>query len=204
MEPQNQRLDAYILKQSPKRSPKVCFIGTASGDAKGYIQRFYKRFENFDCKPTHLSLFKPNFSDLKSFVLDQDILYVGGGNTRNLLVLWKEWGLDQIIKTAYEKGTILSGLSAGSICWFEQGLSDSVCTGMHPINGLGIIPGSHAPHYSSEKERGIRFHQCIHSGSLKSGYGIDDSAAIHFIDGNTPYRCCLSRQSQSLFRRETE
>ena len=126
MEPKNLKLDRYLLSLSKKKNPKVCFIGTASGDAEGYIQKFYKSFSNLACEPGHLSLFKPPPGSLRDFVLNQDILYVGGGNTRNLLVLWKEWGLDKILKEARLKGIILSGVSAGSICWFEEGLTDSV------------------------------------------------------------------------------
>ncbi|MFP3339211.1 Type 1 glutamine amidotransferase-like domain-containing protein, partial [Micrococcus sp. SIMBA_131] len=96
MEPDNPLLDRYILKQAYSKQPKICFIPTASGDADGYIARFYAFFEKQLCVPSHLSLFKPHVKDIEAFLLSQDILYVGGGNTKNLLVLWKEWGLDQV------------------------------------------------------------------------------------------------------------
>ncbi|WP_349288079.1 Type 1 glutamine amidotransferase-like domain-containing protein, partial [Pseudoalteromonas sp. BZP1] len=101
MEPKNTLLDTYVLNQSRKVKPKICFIPTASGDSDNYISRFYNFFEKQNCTPTHLSLFKPPTRDLESFILDKDIIYVGGGNTRNLLVLWKEWGLDNILKKAW-------------------------------------------------------------------------------------------------------
>ncbi|MEK6267902.1 MAG: Type 1 glutamine amidotransferase-like domain-containing protein, partial [Planococcus sp. (in: firmicutes)] len=94
MEPDNPLLDQYILKQANKARPKICFIPTASGDADSYIEKFYGFFNQQDCEPSHLSLFKPHTRKLEEFVLQQDIIYVGGGNTKNLLVLWKEWGLD--------------------------------------------------------------------------------------------------------------
>ncbi len=126
MEPDNPLLDNYILEQCERDNPKICFIGTASGDAQSYIDRFYAAFESKPCRPSHLSLFKGHTHLLEAFVLEQDIFFVGGGNTRNLLVLWKEWGLDVMISKAYRRGAILSGVSAGSICWFEQGLTDSI------------------------------------------------------------------------------
>lgn len=92
MEFENLLLDLYILRQAKKEIPTICFIPTASGDSANYIERFYSTFEKYNCIPTHLSLFKPPTKDLEDFVLNQDIIFVGGGNTRNMLVLWKEWG----------------------------------------------------------------------------------------------------------------
>ena len=98
MEPDNPLLDDYILEQVEKENPKICFIGTASGDAEGYINRFYTHFNEKRCNPTHLSLFKGETDKIEKFILSQDIIYVGGGNTRNMLVIWKEWGLDNMLK----------------------------------------------------------------------------------------------------------
>ncbi|MBA3922747.1 MAG: Type 1 glutamine amidotransferase-like domain-containing protein, partial [Nostocaceae cyanobacterium] len=106
-------LDQCILGLSSKARPKVCFLPTASGDSDKYIARFYSAFTQLSCIPSHLSLFRPPTSDLRSFVMAQNIIYVGGGNTKNLIVLWKEWGLDQILRSAWENGVILAGLSAG-------------------------------------------------------------------------------------------
>jgi dipeptidase E len=116
MEPDNTLLDRYILATSDKKTPRVCFIPTASGDSSSCIDRFYTAFTNFSCIPAHLSLFNPHTSDIRSFILEQDILYVGGGNTKNLVALWQAWELDKIIQSAWEQGTILCGLSAGSLC----------------------------------------------------------------------------------------
>ena len=115
MEPDNPLLDHYILKQAETANPKICFLPTASGDSEQYISRFYSFFNDQNCDPSHLSLFNPPSRDLESFVLEKDILYVGGGNTKNLLALWKEWGLDSILRKAWEEGVILAGLSAGAI-----------------------------------------------------------------------------------------
>jgi dipeptidase E len=184
MEPDNPLLDQYVLKQVNKKSPKICFIGTASGDSESYIERFYNSFKNYRCEATHLSLFKGKDKNIRDFLLSQDIIYVGGGNTRNLLVLWKEWDLDKYLKEAYENNILLCGVSAGAICWFEQGLTDSVPNELNPINCLGFLNGSCCPHFDGEEKRKPEFKKFINNGQLKSGYGVDDSCALHFVDNN--------------------
>jgi peptidase E len=180
MEPENKKLDHYILAQSKAEKPHICFIPTASGDSKDYIERFYKAFENENCVPAHLSLFSPPLN-LREFVSNQDIFYVGGGNTKNLLVLWREWGLDSLLEEAYESGKILAGLSAGSLCWFEEGVTDSYGP-LRGIECLGWLSGSHCPHYDGESDRRPAYQQLIEEG-LQAGYAADDGAALHFIDG---------------------
>ena len=183
MEPDNLKLDRYLLSLSDKKRPKVCFIGTASGDDVGYIERFNKSLSELECERNHLALYRPPKGDLRDFVLDQDIFYVGGGNTRNLLVLWKEWGLDKFLKEAWEKGAVLGGISAGSICWFEQGLTDSVTGKLLPLNCLGFIKGSNCPHYDGETERRPAYESSILGGSMMPGIACDDGVAAHFEDG---------------------
>ncbi len=182
MEPDNPLLDRYVLAQARRDSPRVCFIPTASGDSEGYIGRFHEHFRAHPCVPTHLSLFKPDFDDLAGFILEQDVVYVGGGNTRNLLALWREWGLDAILRRAFDAGTVLAGLSAGSICWFQQGLSDSFGPGWSPITGLGIVPGSHCPHYHDEPGRREAYQRLIAAGGLLDGVAADDGIALHYIE----------------------
>jgi peptidase E len=182
MEPENPLLDKYILHQSEKSNPKICFIATASGDSDNYISRFYHFFEKQDCQPSHLSLFNPPTRDLESFLLEKDIIYVGGGNTKNLLVLWKEWGLDTILRKAWEQGIVLAGISAGSLCWFEEGVTDSYGDGLEPLKCLGFLKGSNCPHYDGESERRPSYQKLIATNSIKPGYAADDGVAIHFID----------------------
>ena len=182
MEPENPLLDLYILGQTETKKPKVCFVPTASGDAENYISRFYNAFENHDCKPSHLSLFRPPTRDLEDYVLDKDIIYVGGGNTKNLLALWKEWELDVIMRKAWQHGKILAGISAGSICWFEEGVTDSFGSGLQPLKALGFIKGSNCPHYDGEEERRPAYHSFVASGSISAGYAADDGAALHYVD----------------------
>ncbi|MFS0788166.1 peptidase E [Shouchella sp. 1P09AA] len=184
MEPDHPFLDDYILQQANMANPKICFLPTASGDSAGYIERFYNAFESKPCTTSHLSLFKPPTRDLRSFILEKDVVYVGGGNTVNMLLLWKHWGLDKILKEAYEQGTILTGLSAGSICWFEEGITDSYGAGLEPINGLGFLSGSHAPHYDGEHERRPTFHRLINEKRIKHGIAADDGVGLHYQNGS--------------------
>ena len=182
MEPDNLLLDQYVLAQAPYEFPKICFLPTASGDQDNYVERFYKAFKTLPCIPSHLSLFEPSFANLEKFVLEQDIIYVGGGNTRNMLVLWKEWGLDSILRKAYEDGIILAGLSAGSICWFEEGLTDPLNAPLNKLNCLGLLKGSNCPHYKEEGKRRPAYHELISNGQMLAGYAVEDGSALHFID----------------------
>ena len=182
MEPENLLLDLYILEQSSQPNPKVCFLPTASGDSDSYIRRFYDAYMQLDCRPRHLRLFAPPAEGLKAFIEQQDIIYVGGGSTFNLLVLWQAWGLDKLLRQAYERGTILCGLSAGSICWFEEGLSDSVVPGQYAkLEALGFLKGSHCPHYDGESKRPPIYRQQIENGELASGIAADDGVALHYV-----------------------
>jgi dipeptidase E len=179
MEPENPLLDDYILQQAGKSDPVVCFLPTASGDNDFYVRRFYSAFSLKPCRPRHLSLFAPP-AGLADFVNDCDVIYVGGGNTRNLIVLWREWGLDAVLRTAWENGCVLSGVSAGAICWFGQGLTDSAGP-LAPMNCLGWLAGSCTPHYDGEANRRPCYHRFIREGAMAAGYALDDGAAAHFI-----------------------
>ena len=113
-------IEQYILDQTKKRKPKICLIPTATGDLEAYKLNYYATFANLNCQPTHLDFFKRT-PDLEKLISSQDAIFVGGGNTKSMLAVWRDWGLDQILKKAYKKGTVMSGVSAGAICWFERG-----------------------------------------------------------------------------------
>ncbi|MCA1054449.1 peptidase E [Rossellomorea aquimaris] len=198
MEPENLLLDQYILDQSRKDVPEICFLPTASGDADGYIQRFYHAFSMLSCTPSHLSLFKLPTRDLEDFIMEKDIIYVGGGNTKSMLALWREWGVDRLLEKAWNNGTILCGLSAGSLCWFEQGVTDSYGDELDVINALGFLKGSHSPHYDGEAERRPTYHRLIKEGKLLAGYGVDDGAALHF-QGEELHTVVSSRPSARAY-----
>ncbi|WP_426451603.1 Type 1 glutamine amidotransferase-like domain-containing protein [Paenibacillus sp. S-38] len=199
MEPDNLLLDEYVLKQSTNPCPNVCFLPTASGDSEAYTARFYASFQKLNCVPSHLSLFKPPARDLEDFILNKDVVYVGGGNTKNLLALWKDWGLDLILHKAWHQGVVLAGISAGSICWFEEGVTDSYGSGLEPIRCLGFIEGSSCPHYDGEQERRPAYHKLIQSSKLSPGIAVDDGAALHFI-GRHVHKVVSSRAKARAYR----
>jgi dipeptidase E len=198
MEPDNLALDRYILKQSGKDHPKVCFLPTASGDSLDYIVRFYAAFTTLNCEPSHLNLIHPSTADLENFILEKDVLYVSGGNTRSMLAIWRGWGVVDILQTAWQNGVLLAGISAGAICWFEQGITDSVPGRLSKLDCLGFLPGSCCPHYDGEPERRPTFHRLIAGDQILPGYGIDDGAAMHFADGEL-FRVVSSRPQATAF-----
>jgi dipeptidase E len=210
MEPENPLLDQYILSLngsgngngSGKPSPKICFIGTASGDSDGYRDKFYTAFKALNCVPSHLSLFKPHTRDFKSFLLDQDIVHVGGGNTKNLLCLWKEWGLDTILKEVYRQGVVLTGMSAGMICWFEECTTDSF-GGLDPLKCLGFLKGSASPHFDGEPGRRPKYIELIRSGQISGGLALDDGCGALFTD-EVLSECVSSRKTAGAYRFESK
>jgi len=190
MEPENLLLDRYILAQARTGDPVVGFVPTASGDQDNYVRRFYDAFTTLQCRPRHLSLFRTPTDDLASHVMELDVIYVGGGNSRNLVVLWREYGLDLILRRALERGAVLAGLSAGANCWFEQAVSDSwgslqsKAEGRSAVgNYLGFLRGSFCPHYDGEKHRRPEYHRLLGAGLISDGWAADDGCALHFVDG---------------------
>lgn len=182
MEPHNPLLDRYLLSLSEASKPKICFIGTASSDAVEYRERFYQAFKHSPCETSHIAL-SEGIEGLESKVAEQDIFYVGGGNTVKLLRDWKASKLDQYLRVAYERGAIMAGLSAGSICWFEQGLSDSVVPGDYaPLEALGWLEGSHCPHFDGESERQEKYKNFIINEEMQKGWAVEDGCALHFVD----------------------
>lgn len=138
-------LDDYVLGLARAARPRICFVPTASGDNENYIVRFYRRFASAECSPCHLELFRRTVADLDAFALEQDIIYVGGGNTANMLAVWRLHGFDVAIAKALAAGTVLAGVSAGAICWFQTGVTDSFGNHLSAIEGLGFIAGSGCP-----------------------------------------------------------
>ena len=180
------KIERYITAQSSKKSPKICFIPTATGDDPSYIENFYKAFDSLGCKTSHIDFFKRTI-DLESNILDQDIIYVGGGNTKSMLAVWKEWNLDLILKKAYENGVIMSGVSAGAICWFEKGITDSWKDHQATIDCLGLVNGICCPHYDEEPERIPYVKKIIESKEISNCYAIEGYAALHLVDDVPKY-----------------
>jgi dipeptidase E len=191
-------LDDYILSLSRSPRPKVCFVATASGDNENYIVRFYRRFNRADCTPTHLELFRRTVVDLAELARTQDVIYVGGGNTANMLAIWRLHGFDDALRRAVASGTVLAGISAGSICWFEAGVTDSFAGPLSSLEGLGLLSGSNCPHYDGEAGRRPGYHRLIQDG-LSPGMAADDGAALHFTDGEL-HRVVSSRPKARAYR----
>jgi peptidase E len=181
MEPDNPALDLYVLAQTRKRRPSVCFLATATGDADGYIERFYAAFKAHRCRPSHVPLFRRT-PDLKQALLTQDIIYVGGGNTKSMLAVWRDWEIPRLLRRAWSNGTVLAGISAGAICWFRMGLTDSWGNRLSGLPCLGLLPGACCPHFDGEPERRPALHRLVASGTVPTALALDDGAAGHFIE----------------------
>ena len=175
------KIEKYIKSQSGKANPKICFIPTATGDDQGYIENFYKAFDELGCETSHINFFKRTI-DLRSHILEQDIIYVGGGNTKSMLAVWKEWDLDSILKVAYDKGIMMSGVSAGAICWFERGITDSWADHQATIDCLGFVKGTCCPHYDEEPERIPYVKDALTNNAINSCLAIEGYSALHLID----------------------
>lgn len=180
MEPENPLLDEFVLAHAPVENPRVCLLPTASGDHPEYIQGFYEYFGFQNCRPVHFSVKEPPTYDIESFLLESHIIYVTGGHTGQMLRVWKQLGIDKILRKAWETGILLAGVSAGATCWFEMGLTDSVPDTLSGEPCLGFLKGSHCAHYENP-ERRPTFHQLIAAGELPDGYGTDNCAALYFV-----------------------
>ena len=198
MEAGNALLDDHALALTGVECPKVCFLPTASGDADHYIVRFYRAFPAGRCQASHISLFRRDggATDLAAHLLEQDLVYVGGGSVISLLGTWNAHGIDCMLRAAWEAGVMMAGLSAGSLCWFEYGM-----TAFHgenePVRGMGFVPFSNAVHYHDKPERRAAFLAAIADG-LPAGYGTGDGAALHFV-GTALAEVVASRQKARAY-----
>jgi dipeptidase E len=181
MEPTNPLLDDFVLGLAPAEVPRILFLPTASGDANAQINAFQARFAGRMCVPEHLSLFRlrEERRSLKDIVLAQDIVYVSGGSMRNLLAIWSAHGLDRLLIEAWRRGTVLAGLSAGAMCWFQGGIT---CSSGPPeaIAGLGLLNGSLTVHADGEPERLPAWLAAVRSGALPGGWAVDDGVGLLF------------------------
>ena len=196
-EPEGSRLDAYVLALSGQPRPKICFLPTASGDAAVYITKFYEAFGE-RAQAAHLGLFGRPRTDMAAVLTGQDIIYVGGGNTANMLAVWRVHGIDRILREAWERGVILTGVSAGMICWFEAGVTDSFGPLAALRDGLGFLSGSACPHYDGEMDRRPTYQSLVRAG-FAEGYAADDGAALHFI-GTALETCVAGRPGARVYR----
>jgi len=204
-EPDNPLLDDFVLSLAPRTPARLCFVPTASGDSTNYLVKFYRAFRGravLDDLTLTGSAQLPRHplqtSELEAFVLEQDVLYVGGGNTANMLALWRTHGLDRVLRKAWEQGIVLAGLSAGLICWFEASLSDSFGPPAALHDGLGLLSGSACPHYDGDPARRELYRGLVAEG-FPEGYAIDDGAALHF-EGTSLSQVVTSRPLARAYR----
>lgn len=193
MQERTPALDRFVLSLVGKPVPRICFLPTASGDPRDQVTRFYERFGHWPCEPTMLSLFHLGRDrvDPVEHLLSQDAIYVGGGSMRNMLAVWREHRVDEAMRTAWERGVVLAGLSAGAMCWFEGGVSSSGGT-PEPVAGLGLLSGSLSVHLGGESERLPVYRAAVAAGELPAGYAADDGAALLFA-GTRLLECVASR-----------
>ena len=186
MEPANPLLDDYVLTLARAKEPRVLFLPTASGDTTTQINAFYARFGGRSCVPRYVSLFRLGDLErpLEEIVLEQDIVYVGGGSMRNLLAIWGAHKLDEILVEAWRRGTVLAGISAGAMCWFEGGVTCSSGT-PEPMAGLGLLEGSLTVHADGEPERLPVWLANVRSGELPGGWAADDGVGLLFRGGSS-------------------
>jgi dipeptidase E len=173
----------FIFDLTGAQRPKVLFVPTAVGDADRAVAAFYRSFPAHSFEPSDLALFQRTVEDLRSFVLTHDAVFVSGGNTLNLLAIWRAHGLDEILREAWDAGVVLAGGSAGANCWFEASTTDSFLLGRaDPLpDGLGLVPGSFCPHFDSEPARRPEFHRLVGEGVLPPGIACDDLASVHLV-----------------------
>jgi peptidase E len=200
MEPDNPVLDDYVVSLARVPVPRILFLPTASGDPTAQITAFHGRFGDRGCVAEHLSLFRLHGSvrTLREIVLEQDVVYCGGGSMRNLLAIWRAHGLDAILREAWEAGVVLAGLSAGAMCWFEGGITRSSGPA-ETIAGLGFLGGSLTVHADGEPERLPVYLEAVRTGELPGGWAADDGVGLHF-SGSSLVKVVSSRPGAAACR----
>lgn len=199
MDAGNPLLDDYVLSLAGTARPRVCFMPSASGDADHYIVRFYRAFDAGRCEPSHISLFRRDHGpeNFREHLLAQDLIYVGGGSVLSLLGVWRAHGIDEVLREAYQAGVVLCGVSAGSLCWFEEGVT-AFHGAARAYEGLGLLPWSNTVHYDAERGRADEYRRQL-LGGMRSGFAAEDGTALHFVDERLR-RTISSRRGARAFR----
>ncbi|WP_229716320.1 peptidase E [Mangrovihabitans endophyticus] len=196
---------------APRDAPRICFLYQATGDPQDRIGATYAAFADTGYRVSHLQLFPmPNIEDIRSHLLAQDVIWVGGGSVANLVAVWRTHGLDEILHEAWQSGVVLGGVSAGSICWHVGGSTDSFGPRLRGFtDGLGWLPYSNGVHYDAEEQRRPKMHELIGDGTLPDGYATDDGAGLVYrgtrlaevvADRSGPQGYQLTRQPDGTVR----
>jgi len=175
---------SYAVGLVGRAAPSICVINTASADDPAAYLRMYEMLCPVAGRLSRLALFPmPTVSDPADLLMSQDLIVVGGGSVANMLAVWRAHGLDTVMREAWQAGIVLSGVSAGAICWFEGGTTDSFGPELRPFTaGLGLLAGSYCPHYDSEPRRRPLYQALVAGRSLPAGLACDDGAAAHLVD----------------------
>jgi dipeptidase E len=192
----------FMASLTGKERPRICLLPTAVADSPQHINLWYERCIDLDIKPYVQRMFISSYDQQASFeevLLSMDGIVVSGGNTLNMIAIWKAQGVDKILRKAWDNGIILAGGSAGSLCWFEHGTTDSRPKEITTVEGLGFLEGSHCPHYDSEPTRRPRYHGYIQSKAFKPGYACDDQAGILFSDNTVEKVVALREESNAYY-----
>lgn len=196
------RFFEFVGTLTGKQRPRLCYLPTAMGDNEQSIINWYEACTKFNVKPFYQKMFISSYDQQETFeevLLSMDGIVVGGGNTLNMMAIWRAQGVDVILKKAWDQGIVLAGGSAGSLCWFEEGTTDSRPKQLSKVEGLGFIKGSHCPHYDAEPGRRPLYHRYIKEGVLKAGYAVDNNAAIYFEDNEVRKVVTLDENSNAYF-----
>lgn len=192
----------HTKKLTGKAKPMMCFLPTASGDDEGYIERWFKACEGLNIESHVLRVWINSIDQQQSWedlILPMDAIVVGGGNTLNMLAIWEAQGITKLLKQAYDNGTVMTGGSAGSLCWFNAGTTDSRPKKYSIVECLGFLNYSHCPHYHSEASRIPLYHENIETGKLTNGYACDDRSGVHFVNGEYKKTVSLDAINNSYY-----
>lgn len=184
-------VDDYLLSLTGKTTPRISLLSTASGDRPDYIERFHDAFAPRGCETSHIAFFERDAQrgavslfELEGHLLQQDVIFISGGNTRAAIAVWREWGVDRVLERALDGGILLAGMSAGTMCWFEWALTDTYWgAGYRPTPALGFLAGGCRVHYSDAAEQRGRLHAALLAGAVPSTIAITDGAAVFYEGG---------------------
>ena len=195
-------LQRHLLSLSAAPYPRICLLAGAVGDNPNAIEQFYREIGIHDCRPTHLNIYKPITRDFADYFAGMDIIYVNGGSTRNLITVWRDWGIDAALRSAWEEGVVMSGTSAGMNCWFEACITDSYPPEMLALPCIGLLRGSACAHYTKRPDRAPTFRKLIAEATIPGpGYAADDDVALHFI-GDALHEAVSARAEAGAWRLE--
>jgi peptidase E len=190
----------YLMKLSAAKRPKICWLGPASGENSNSFSQFQLGWEPYPVEVHHFSIYLPQTLDFVDYLMGMDIVFVGGGSTKNLIALWREWEFDKALRTAWQAGVVMSGSSAGMICWYQSGLTDSYPRVLAPVKATGFLPGSCTPHYNVRPDRKSQYRKFIADGSLESpGLALENDVAALYR-GTQMVELVSSRKEATAFR----